>query len=191
MKFLYVTIFFLFAAVTCFSQEKPLSFDERGKLIYYEVVSNKTFNADTLYANAMAFLKLKKLFSIKAGKEKLTAEGKMMISKTAFKVGHPSGEVSYNFVFEIKGEKYRFWLTDFVFIPYERDRYANFVPATTVGIPLERDAGKLNAAEWASYQGATAKQALAFATEFKAFLFAPAKGKVKRSVKTTISTKSW
>ena len=191
MKFLYLTSFFLFTAIGCFSQEKPLSYDEHGKLIYYEVVSNKTFNADTLYANANAFLKRKKLSSIKSDKEQLTAEGKMVISKTAFKVGHPSGEVSYNFVFEIKGEKYRFWLTDFVFFPYMRDRYANFVRSTSVGTPLEKDPGKLNAAEWASYQSATAKQALAFATEFKAFLFAPVKGKVKPKEKTTISTKSW
>jgi hypothetical protein len=191
MKFLYLTSFLLFAALACFSQEKPLSYDERGKLIYYEVVSNKTFNADTLYANAKAFLKRKKLSSIKADKEQLVAVGKMVISKTTFKVGHPSGEVSYNFVFEIKGEKYRFWLTDFIFIPYMRDRYANFVPSTSVGTPLEKDAGKLNAAEWGSYKSATAMQALAFANEFKAFLFVPVKGKVKPEVKSTISTKSW
>ena len=191
MKFLYVTCFLLFAAVACFSQEKPLSYDERGKLIYYEVVSDKPFNADTLYANAAAFLRRKKLSSIKLDQGQSTAQGKMIISKTAFKVGHPSGEVSYNFVFEVKGEKYRFWLTDFLFFPYERDRYANFVRSTSVGTPLEKDPGKLNAAEWASYQSATANQALAFATEFKAFLFAPVKGKVKPKEKTTISTKSW
>jgi len=191
MKFLYVTCFCLFAAVACFSQEKLLSYDERGKLIYYEVVSDKPFNADTLYVNAAAFLKRKKLSAIKSDQGQLTAQGKMIISKTAFKVGHPSGEVSYNFVFEVKGEKYRFWLTDFLFFPYERDRYANFVRSTSVGTPLEKEPGKLNAAEWLSYQSATAVQALAFAKEFKAFLFAPVKGKVKPKEKTTISTKSW
>ncbi|RZK84776.1 MAG: hypothetical protein EOO98_16520, partial [Pedobacter sp.] len=38
------------------------------------------------------------------------------------------------------------------FIPYQRDRYGNFVASTTVGIPLESNPGKLNAGEWAAYK---------------------------------------
>ncbi|MCD0490351.1 DUF4468 domain-containing protein [Pedobacter sp. MC2016-14] len=192
MRFLLLGLSFLsLFTLVGFAQDKPLPYDDRGKLIYYEVVSDKVFDAATLYANAKAFLKAKKMNSIGLDSGSLTASGKMVISKTAFKVGHPTGEVSYNFTFEVKDTKYRFWLTDFLFVPYERDRYANFVPSTAKGTPLEANPGKLNAAEWTSYQNATAKQAQSFATEFKAYLFAPLKSKAKPKEKTIISTKSW
>ena len=191
MRFFLALNILLVATVACFAQEKPLSYDERGKLIYYEVVTDKVFNGETLYANAKTFLTAKKMSPLQLDSGQLTASGKMVISKTAFKVGHPTGEISYNFTFEVKGAKYRFWLTDFVFIPYERDRYANFVPSTAKGTPLETNPGKLNAAEWASYQSATAKQAQLFAMAFKTFLFAPVKEKAKPKDKTTISTKHW
>lgn len=191
MRFLLVLNFLLLIFVVSFAQDKPLPYDERGKLIYYEIVSGKTFDTDGLYINAKDFLKIKKLSSVKLDGGRLTASGKMVLSKTSFKVGHPSGEVLYNFTFEVKDTKYRFWLTDFLFVPYERDRYANFVPSTAKGTPLEANPGKLNAAEWTSYQNATAKQAQSFATEFKAYLFAPIKSTAKPKEKTIISTKSW
>lgn len=165
--------------------------DERGKYIFYEVVEGKETPADSLYARALDFLKAKKLSSVKPAPSEILASGKFLISKTAFVLTRPSGEVLYNFSFEIKEGKYRFWLTDFVFIPYKRDRYANFVPATTKGTALETTPDKLNAGEWTSYILAAGKQAELFAADFKLFLSTGRKIAIKPKAKAAVSTKNW
>lgn len=169
MKFLSLSVLLFFTTIG-FAQDKPLSNDDRGKLIYYEVVELKDVSQDSLDARAAAFLKKSvKLFTVKSlpADSMVHASGKMIIHKNALVLSRPSGEVLYNFYIETKGGKYRFWLTDFGFIPYQRDRYSNFVPSTTVAIPLERKPGKLNAAEWAGYVKATAREANALAVRFK------------------------
>lgn len=169
MKF--VSLIALLMFTTCvIAQEKPLSTDERGKLIYYEIVTLKDASADSLKSRAKAFFKKSgKFLKLKSsyGDTTIHAEGKLIINKTALVLSRPSGEVMYNFYAEVKNGKYRFWLTDFNFIPYQRDRYGNFVAATTVGTALEKKMGKLNAAEWAGYVKATTKEANALALRFK------------------------
>lgn len=177
MAFLYLYIMktltlaiLLFFSAACFAQEKPLSNDDRGKLIYYEVVTVKDASKDSLNARATGFFK-KSSKSLKLKSQEsdsvFQAEGKLIINKTAMVLSRPSGEVLYNFYAEIRDGKYRFWLTDFNFIPYQRDRYGNFVPSTSVGTPLETRPGKLNAAEWAGYLKATTSAANVFAKRFK------------------------
>ena len=170
MKFLFGFSFLILGCMAGFGQDKPLSNDDRGKLIYYEVVTAKDVAKDSLAVRAAAFFKK----SAKSLKVKSTstdslihASGKMTINKTALVLSRPSGEVLYNFYAETRDGKYRFWFTDFNFIPYQRDRYGNFVPSTTVGVPLENKPGKLNAAEWAGYIKATTKEANLLASRFK------------------------
>jgi hypothetical protein len=170
MKFLFGFSFLVLVCTACFGQDKPLSNDDRAKLIYYEVVTAKDVTKDSLAARATAFLKksAKTLKMKSAATDSLFhASGKMIIGKTALVLSRPSGEVLYNFYAEIRDGKYRFWFTDFNFIPYQRDRYGNFVPSTTIGTPLENKPGKLNAAEWAGYIKAVTKEANILAGRFK------------------------
>lgn len=170
MKFLFGFNFLVLVCTACFGQDKPLSNDDRGKLIYYEVVTANDIAKDSLAARTAEFLK-KSAKSLKvnsaATDSLIHASGKMIINKTALVLSRPSGEVLYNFYAEARDGKYRFWLTDFNFIPYQRDRYGNFVPSTTVGTPLEKKPGKLNGAEWAGYVKATTREANLFALRFK------------------------
>jgi hypothetical protein len=169
MKFLSLSVLLFFTTVG-FAQEKPLSNDDRGKLIYYEVVAVKEVPVDSLNNRLAAFFKKSaKLLKVKSLPTDTTiqASGKMVINKSALVLSRPSGEVLYIFYVETRAGKYRFWLTDFGFIPYQRDRYSNFVPSTTVAVPLERKPGKLNAAEWAGYVKATTREVNAFAVRFK------------------------
>lgn len=161
--------FLLLIGVKSLAQEVKLPLDERGKLIYYEVVDKPGTSIQALQTRASRFFKGNKDVRLITGHadSTWTASGKFIINKTAFVLSHPSGEVLYQFYIDFKADKYRFWLTDFNFIPYQRDRYSNFVPATTIGIPLERKPGKLNAGEWESYVKATAREAGVFATRFK------------------------
>lgn len=169
MKLLTLAIL-LFFTMTAFAQERVLSTDDRGKLIYYEVVSIKDVPSDSLKTRVIAFLKKSpKTLKLKSADTDslMYVTGKLIINKTALVLSRPSGEVLYNLYVETKDGKYRFWFTDFNFIPYQRDRYGNFVPSTTVGVPLETKPGKLNAGEWASYLKATTGAVNAFAERFK------------------------
>lgn len=187
-----MTVFFcLSISAQTSTKAELMPLDERGKYIYYEVVEKNTVPADSLQIRAKEFLAAKKLDAVKPTKDQLTASGKFLISKTAFVLTRPSGEVLYNFVFELKEGKYRFWLTDFAFIAYKRDRYANYVPATVKGVPLEKEPGKLNAAEWTSYIAAASKQADLFAADFRQYLSVCKKTEVQPKAKPSVSTKSW
>lgn len=172
MKFL-SSFIFLFSLVSLTKAQKPaesvLPVDERGKFIYYEVVNTKT-SKDSLNIRAVDYLKKqnKELkYKSAQGDTAFVASGKIVINKTLLVVGHPSGEVLFDFQVEIRDGKYRFWLTDFNFIPYQRDRYGNFVASTSIGTPLENNPGKLNAAQWKEYQVQTTKYAKELAVKFK------------------------
>lgn len=189
--FLMTVLFNLSSFAQTAPADQGMPFDERGKYIHYEVVEGKQIPADSLRSRAAAFLKMKQLSDVKTTAEQLSANGKFLISKTAFVLTRPSGEVFYSFAFEIKEGKYRFWLTDFQFTPYKRDRYANYVPSTAKRIPLENTPDKLNLPEWESYIKAAGVQSAVFAADFKEFLLAEKKIVIHPKVKTSVSTKNW
>ena len=183
----------------CFFQanaqtDESLPLDERGKLIYYEVVTVKNIKPQTLKVRVLNFVNKKnndlKLKSLQ-GDTTFLAKGKLVISKTLLVMSHPSGEVQYEFQIDIKEGKYRFWLTNFSFLPYQRDRYGNFIPSTTVGIPLENDPGKLNAGQWKEYKSQTAKYAKDFAGKFKLAMTSDQPVKVVKEEKKVVVKKEW
>ncbi|MDQ7950046.1 MAG: hypothetical protein REI78_14645 [Pedobacter sp.] len=151
-------------------QDTVLPIDEQGKLIYYELVHTDQVSKDSLKNRAVRFLNKKdtglKLKSV-LGDTATEASGKFVISKTLLVMSHPSGEVLYQFHVEYKEGKYRFWMTNFLFIPYQRDRYGNFVAASSVGMPLENMPGKLNASQWKEYQVQATASAKQMAQKFK------------------------
>lgn len=170
MKLISFLFLFTIGVVQVRAQEEALlPLDEKGKLIYYEVVVLKDQPKDSLQLKALHYFKrnknLKSNSSIKDSL--LVAEGKMVVDKTLLVMSHPSGEILYRFYVEVKDHKYRFWLSDFNFIPYQRDRYGNFVPSTSIGTPLEKDPGKLNMSQWKEYQQQAATFARALALSFK------------------------
>lgn len=163
----------LLSSSFCMAQNEELLIDEHGKFIYYESVKAKGATKDQLKERLNSFLKKPykdlKLKTIK-GDTVFIAAGKLIINKTVLVMSHPSGEILYHFQAEIKDEKFRFWLTDFSFVPYQRDRYGNFVSVTNKGVPMENDPGKLNEAQWKEYQVQTANYASQFAKHFKEYM---------------------
>lgn len=170
MKFTKAFLLLLVSCLFCMAQSDVLPVDERGKFIYYELVEAPGIMKEQLGERAAFFLKKKnkdlKLKTIQ-GDTSFVAAGKLIINKTLLVMSHPSGEVLYNFQTEVRNGKFRFWLTNFNFIPYQRDRYGNFVTTTSKGTALEDNPGKLNAAQWKEYQVQTAKYAVQFAQSFK------------------------
>lgn len=190
MKYVLILLF-AFAVLEVAAQQKQFSVDDNGKYIYYEVVDAKT-NKDSLMLRANSFLSLYKKSIIKerVTDTSIVAKGKMIIDKTILVAGHPSGEVNYTLTLETRDKKYRYWLDNFEYLPYERDRYGNYVPTSKIPVPLEKTPGKLNAAEWKGIVESAYAKTAKFAENFKKALATNLPEKQKKK-KDTISTKKW
>ncbi|RBQ02206.1 DUF4468 domain-containing protein [Pedobacter miscanthi] len=192
MKYI-ILILLVACSIHLSAQQKQFSKDDDGKFIYYKVVDSQSLSKDTLLQRAKSFVNVAYKKSMKqesATDSSVLAKGTMLIDKTVLVVGHPSGELSYNFVFEARNGKYRFWLTDLLFIPYQRDRYGNFVATTKVGVPLERTPGKLSAGAWKDIVNSAYNKMEKFEEDFKKYLVTNRVEKVKKKTET-ISTKKW
>lgn len=138
------------------AQKDSLALDEHGKYIYYKVVSLNKYTADTLYNRSLQFFKNNsdnkslKITSTDAKNTALAGSGYFAVYKTAI-TKQPDGQVAYQFKLEIKDSKYRYWLTDFVYTPYFRDRYNNYVPQKNIEIPLEQASKKLSEKDLSKY----------------------------------------
>lgn len=142
---------------TVLAQADSLVLNEDNKFIYYQVVAQPLSPADSLYKRAVLFIKnaypKDRLKAGKLDKENATlyASGGVLVSKKSLVALHEDASVGFNFVIEIKAGKYRYWFTDFVITPYERDRYANYVPVAGKNSPLEKGAGALSNEDYKGY----------------------------------------
>lgn len=171
MKLLGVIYFVMFAQIT--HSQTVLSMGNDHKYTYYEVVIDTGLTKDSLMLRAKNFLEKNHHQSFKITIEEeaaLVAEGSFVVDKTILVASHPSGQVIYKFSFNAKNNRYRFWLTDFVYTPYIRDRYGNFVPKSNLGKPLEKALGKLKSADWNAVLIATAAKTKEMGEEFKKFM---------------------
>lgn len=154
MKTLLIAMAVLLFAKAIYAQKELLSFDENNKYIYYQVADLPALPKDTLLARAFHFLKSAypkiKLNHI-GDPNMLNGRGKFLVYGGAGFLKHEHGEISYLLNIECKDQKYRYWLTGFVFTPYERDRYGNFAPEPGKEIPLESVLKKLDKKEAGSY----------------------------------------
>lgn len=143
----------LFARAS-YAQKELLSFDENNKYIYYQVADVPALPKDTLLARASYFLKSdysKMKLSYTADPNLLNGRGKFLVYGGGGLLKHEHGGISYTLNIECKDQKYRYWLTGFVFTPYQRDRYGNFVPEPGKEIPLESILKKLDKKEAGAY----------------------------------------
>ncbi|WP_316808902.1 DUF4468 domain-containing protein [Pedobacter agri] len=192
MRYAFALILSIF--ITSLSaQEKQFPKDEDGKFIYYKVVDSQVLDKAILLERAKNFIQSanKKTMRLESSTDtSILAKGKMVIDKTILVAGHPSGEVNYNFVMEVRAGKYRYWLTDFEYIPYQRDRYGNFVATTNIGTPLEKPADRLNAGTWKDIQASTYVKVLKLGESFKKFIATDTKTAAPVK-KESISTRKW
>jgi hypothetical protein len=126
------------------AQKSLLSMDENNKYIYYQVVDMPGFRADSLQKNMVLFVKefYPKEKSLKITGSEASVKDKFLTYTSLVK--HENGEMAYSLNIECKDGKYRYWITDFVFTPYEKDRYGMFVPVSGKGITLEKASDKMS-----------------------------------------------
>jgi hypothetical protein len=124
MKKLFLLLTILIASRCAFAQKELITLDEHNKYIYYQIVDMPGVVADTLYQRCLVGLKSHADFkpSTEAGPA-ITVKSKTMIYSSQTYVKHEEGELTYTLHIEFKDLKYRYWLTDFVFTPYQRNRY--------------------------------------------------------------------
>ncbi len=144
--------FLLAASVNWAYAQKPvLSIDENNKYIYYQVREMAGTSADTLENRAMKFIRenFTKISSLNNdNKAHIVIKSFFKVSQGAAVTKHESGEIAYTLTIESKANKYRYWFTDFVFTPYQRYRYNNYVPTPGINIPLEQAGTKLDKKEF-------------------------------------------
>ena len=157
MKFFLSALLFIILAKASSAQSELLSFDEHNKYIYYQVVEIPGLPADTLHSRCMVFLK-KGYPNIKLKTNNLNdlnAYGEFLTYGGISVLRHEKGSISYTLNIEFKDQKYRYWLTSFIFTPYQRDRYGNFVPKVGINIPLETALSKLDKKDVDNYLNET------------------------------------
>ena len=181
---------FLFAG-NAFAQQNLLSFDEHNKYIYYQVVIMPALPADTLRERGEYFLKTAypKTVVKSVGVESLKGEAKFITYGGVSVMRHEKGEVAYEVNIEFKDQKYRFWLTNFVFTPYQRDRYGNFVPQQGVDIPLETASSRLEKKELASYLDETGTFCKQWGDKLKSYMLKVPAQKKEETVKKVVTDK--
>jgi hypothetical protein len=159
-KILLILICLLFARMAS-AQDNQLALDEHNKYVYYEVVDLPGISADSIHRNSNAFVEITypKSKSKQISSAGILVKDKFLIYSPIAK--HESGEITYTLNIECKDSKYRYWLADFVFTPYERNRYSVYVPVNGINIPLESAITKVSQKELNGYleqTGAFCKQ---------------------------------
>ncbi|WP_426667755.1 DUF4468 domain-containing protein [Mucilaginibacter sp. McL0603] len=143
MKRFFLFLTCLIAVEVASAQKSLLSLDEHNKYIYYQVVDRPGISADSLQKSVAYFVKdiYPKNKSAQMTQNGAGIKDKFLTYTSLVK--HENGEMAYNLTIECKEGKYRYWLTDFLFTPYEKNRYGVFVPVNGVEIPLENASSKL------------------------------------------------
>jgi len=199
MKNILTALALLLFVKTAVAQKDSLAFDENNKYIYYQTVAQPAANKDTLYNRGAYFLTsaypktvLKLAKADKPGGA-LTATGTFMVSKKTLLNTHGDGAITYTLKIEVKDEKYRYWFTDFVYKPYERNRYGSFEAVPGLEIPLEQTSTKIEARDMKGYLDQVLANSRKIGTTLKSYMIKTSSLVKKPEEKkiNKISTKDW
>jgi len=193
MKKLVIAIVCLMFVKGVMAQKELLPFDENNKYIYYQVVEQPGLTADTMYSRGLNFLRTaypKLKVKPDKTKENISGTGKFVVTSVML-LKHEDGEVSFTYTIESKDQKYRYWLTNFTFVPYKTDRYGKSVPADGIEIPLETGAKKLDKKQVDNYLNQAGAYSKQFGDKLKLYMARIQATPVKETKKKVISTKNW
>ena len=114
-----------------FSQIDNLPRGENGLISFEEVIELKHLKKETLFDNAQRFLSGIKEVNQKKKINNLVVADSILKASTkgsflVYNIKSPTGEIKYQVRVQVKDFKYRYQFTNFVFYPYNRDRYGKF-----------------------------------------------------------------
>jgi len=197
MKIFCITVLLLFISFLSFAQKALLVFNEQNRYTYYQVKNAPSAGNDTLTIQAAQFIKKNypKIISNKATKaNNITGTGNVVLFKGNATIGREEGAVCYKLSIDFKDRKYRLIFTDFIFTPYQRNRYGVFVPKSGVEMPLENNNNRLTKIQQSTYLDQIGAYCTAFDKQLAQHLANPAvqekHGQDRQEVKR-VSTKEW
>lgn len=154
MKKVFFSLVCLLCVQIAFAQKDSLQFDEGNNYIYYRVVDKPALSADTLYKRgwdfAVAFNPLAKPAKGKA-ENTLNTSGKFIVYSGVSLMRKEGGEISYTINIQTKDQRYRYRISNFVFKPYQRDRFGNMTAIPGIEVPLEKMSAKYGKKETDNY----------------------------------------
>ena len=190
MKKVAVLIIALLLSYMANAQKSLLSMDENNKYIYYQVVDMPDIKADSLQKNMTLFMKefYPKEKSLKVSGPEASVKDKFLTYTSLIK--HENGEMAYSLNIECKDGKYRYWVNNFVFTPYEKDRYGMFVPVNGKDVTLEKASDKLQKKDVEGYFEQTGAFCKQLGDKLKKYMVeGKAQPKVDKPVKKIVTDK--
>ena len=172
------------------AQKSLLSIDESNKYIYYQVVDMPNIKADSLQKNMVMFMKefYPKEKSLQITNSGASVKDKFLTYTSLIK--HENGEMAYSLNVECKDGKYRYWVTDFVFKPYEKNRYGMFTSVNGLNIALEKASDKLQKKDLEGYFEQTGAFCKQLADKLKKYMAeGKTQPKVDKPVKKVVTDK--
>ncbi|OCX51518.1 hypothetical protein BEL04_15955 [Mucilaginibacter sp. PPCGB 2223] len=155
------------------AQKDSLATDEHGKYIYYHVNAGGHSGANVLLVRALDFFDMPansanfKITDKDANAKTVDVTGFFAVQSTTSLTKHDDGKITFKLRIEVKDGRYRYWLSNFVFIPYYKDRYNNLVPKPGVEIPAEELNKKIDGKDAAHYLDECAAFGIKFGARFK------------------------
>jgi hypothetical protein len=195
MKKILLAVICIFLKVAAASaQADSLVMDENNKYVYYQVVAQPESSADSLQARAIAFAKnafeAGKLKFKSSDKGTIRATGGILVAKKSSVAMHEDARIDYTMNIEVKDNRYRYWFTDFVIVPYARDRFANFVPQSGQDVALEKGLSTLSKKDFDGYTAKLFVNIKDIGNRLKTYMKTPVAPK-KEVKKTTIPATNW
>jgi len=194
-KIVLAALCLIFKVTTASAQADSLVMDEHNKYIYYQVVAQPATSADSLQARALVFAKkafvASKLKFKDADKGTIHATGGVLVTKKSSVAMHEDARIDYTMTIEVKDNRYRYWFTDFVIVPYARDRYANFVPLTGKNVSLENGLSTLSKKDFDGYMAKLFANIKDIGSKLTTYMKAPAAAAKKEVKKATIPATNW
>lgn len=193
MKKIFFSLVCLLCAQIASAQKDSLAFDEGNNYTYYRVIDKPATTADTLYKRAWAFAQTFNNASKPAkgqAENTLNTSGKLIVYSGALLLRKEGGEVTYKLNVQTKDNRYRYRISNFIFKPYQRDRFGNMVPIPGVELPLEKMEAKYGRKDTDIYLDQIAAFSIATGIKLKNRIDAtPASG--KPALVKKISTQNW
>jgi hypothetical protein len=191
MKNIILLIVALCAGSLSYGQKALLSLNEQNQYTYFIV---KPAPAEPKAAALAAYLK-KAVTGVKFLEATIeggvAGRGIILVYKQGLITGQEEGQLAYNVKIDFKENKYRLILTNFLFTPYQRNRYGIFAPINNVGNPLEKMEGKLTAKQMNGYLDKLGSYSAKFSQAVSDYLTNPAAIMANPAGLKKIDTKNW
>ena len=140
-------------------QKATLPVDASGKYTFAGIVEVPGISKKELYEAGKEFMKKVKVLHKRKSyltednqQSALTGKGSFIVHKPGSLKKHPDGAVIYDLKLEFKDGKYRYLITNYLFIEYRKGRYGKYGPVKGKLTPLESAPSGLNSNTWAAYR---------------------------------------